>query len=195
MDELLEQLKSKLDSGTISSIASKIGADEGQTSMAIQGALPTLLGAMSTNSQSKEGAQGLLSALDKDHDGSIFDDLGSHINNFQNGSGSGILKHVLGGNSATVEQALGAKSGLNSSQSGQLMQILAPIVMGFLGKQKRSSAGGFDISQIANLLGGMSKEADKSTSLDLSDVLSVVGGLTGGGKSGGIGGLLGKLFK
>ena len=195
MDNLLEQLTSNLDASTISSIAKQIGANEDQTNKAIQGALPTLLGAMASNSQSKEGAQGLLSALDKDHDGSILDDIGGHINNFQQGPGSGILKHVLGGQTSTVESSLASKTGLNASQSNNLMQILAPIVMGFLGKKKRAAEGGFDIGQIANLLGGMSQQADKSTSLDLSDILNVVGGLSGKGQSGGIGGLLGKLFK
>ena len=44
----------------------------------------------------------------------------------------------------------------------------------------------------------MTQQADKSTGIDLGDILSVVGGLSGGnqrGGSAGIGGLLGKLFR
>ena len=72
------------------------------------------------------------------------------------------------------------------------MQIVAPLIMGFLGKQKRQNSGGFDIGSVASILGGLSQTADQSTGLDLGDVLSVVGG---GGSQGGVGGLLGQLFK
>jgi len=53
---------------------------------------------------------------------------------------------------------------------------------------------------LSGLLGGLSDDTDKGTGLDLSDIMNVVGELTGGnsnqtgGNSGGIGGILGKLF-
>ena len=43
-------------------------------------------------------------------------------------------------------------SGLGQGQAGNLMTILAPIVMGMLGKQKRQS--GLDSGGIANILAG-----------------------------------------
>ncbi|MCO4818207.1 MAG: DUF937 domain-containing protein [Bacteroidetes bacterium] len=188
----------QLGNGGIESMANKIGANSQQTSSALEGIVPTLLGAMSNNSQSKSGASGLLGALDRDHDGSILDDVSGFIGNSDNGPGEGILKHVLGGNRNTVENGLSAKTGLNTSQVGQLLKIAAPLIMGYLGKQKKQQGSGFDLGSIAGLLGGMSNTSDKSTGLDLGDILQVVGGLSGGNsgaqRSGGIGGLLGKLF-
>lgn len=81
-------------------------------------------------------ASGLLGALDRDHDGSILDDVAGFIGNNDNSAGDGILKHVLGDNRNTVENGLSAKTGLNSSQIGQLLKMAAPLIMGYLGKQK-----------------------------------------------------------
>jgi len=96
-----------------------------------------------------------------------------------------------------VESGLSQKTGLNSSQMSGLLKMVAPILMGYLGKQKKSQSSGFDIGSITDLLGGLASESDKNTSLDLGDVFDIVGGLTGGSSkksSGGLGGMLGKLF-
>ncbi|PCJ66440.1 MAG: hypothetical protein COA58_06590 [Bacteroidetes bacterium] len=196
MNDILNQLLAQVGPQGIQAISKQVGVSEDQTSQALGGIIPTLLGAMANNTQSQEGAQGLLGALDSDHDGSILDDVVGFAGNFNNGSGEGILKHILGGNQPVIEQGLSAKTGLDSSQISNLLKIAAPLVLGYLGKQKRQSNSGFDISTITNLLGGMTQQADKSTSLDLGDILSVVGGLNGNksSESTGIGGLLGKLF-
>lgn len=194
--DLTKILMSQLGEGGLEAIAGKIGADKQQASTALEGAIPAILGGMSSNVQSRQGAEGLLGALDRDHDGSVLDNLSGFLNNSDQGPGDGILKHVLGDKRPTVEQGLSAKTGLNSSQIGNLLKIAAPLIMGYLGKQKRQSSGGFDIGSIAGLLGGMTKDSDAGTGLDLGDILNVVGGLTGGGSSqrGGLGGMLGKLF-
>jgi hypothetical protein len=196
MNDLLNQVLGNLGPDAITSISKQIGTKEEETTNALSGVLPTLLGAMANNAKSAQGAQGLLGALDKDHDGSILDNVGDFLGNYQDGPGEGILKHVLGDKRPTVENNLSQKTGLNSNQIGDLLKIAAPLIMGYLGKQKKQAGGnGFDISSISGLLGGMTKQADNSTGLDLGDVLNIVGGLTGGQQSqGGLGGMLGKLF-
>lgn len=199
MNDILNQLMSQVGPQGIQAIAKQIGASESETTNALGGMIPTLLGAMANNTQSKSGAEGLLGALDADHDGSILDDVVGFVGNFNSGSGDGILKHVLGGQQPVVENGLSAKTGMSSSQISSLLKIAAPLVLGYLGKQKRQEPqAGFDIGNIASILGGMTQQADKSTGLDIGDILQVVGGLTGdqnsGSKGGGIGGLLGNLF-
>jgi hypothetical protein len=199
MSNVLEQLMNQLGPQAIQAISQQVGASEGQTTTALGGILPTLLGAMANNAKTTQGAQGLLGALDSDHDGSILDDVAGFVGNFSNGPGQGILKHVLGTNQPAVEQGLSAKTGLNGSQISNLLQIAAPLVLGYLGKQKKEASSGFDISNIAQILGGMTQQADQSTGIDLGDILKVVGGLSGGNQNGGaasaITGLLGKLFR
>jgi hypothetical protein len=96
--DITQLLLSQLGEGGVDAMASKIGADKSQTTSALEGIVPTLLGAMSSNTKSESGASGLLGALDRDHDGSVFDDVAGFIGNSDNGPGEGILKHVLGGN-------------------------------------------------------------------------------------------------
>ena len=201
MYDVLNQLLNQLGPQGVAAISKQIGADENKTVDALGGVIPTLLGAMANNSKTQEGASGLLGALDRDHDGSVLDDALGFIGNFTNGPGEGILKHVLGGNKPVVENGLSQKTGLNSGQIGNLLKIAAPLVMAYLGRQKKEGSSGFDISNIANILGGMTQQADQSTRLDLGDIVSVVGSLTGNqtqqqsGGAGGMLGLLGKLFK
>ena len=190
--ELLDQLMGQFGPSTIEALSKQIGASPEQTKNAVDGALPSMLGAMRSNAGSTKGAKGLLAALDRDHDGSILDDIGGFIGKGDTSGGAGILKHVLGKQEGAVSQRLGEKSGLSASQMANLMKLIAPIVMGYLGKKKRSS--GFDIGDIGNVLGELTSGADKATGIDLSDVFDMVGGLSGGKRSGGIGGLLGKLF-
>jgi hypothetical protein len=199
MRDILNQLMSQLSPQAIQAISSQIGASENQTSQALGGIVPTLLGAMANHAKTKQGAQGLLRALDADHNGSILDDITGFAENYNNGPGQGILTHVLGNNQPVIEQGLSAKTGLSSAQISSLLKIAAPILLGYLGKQKKTASSGFDVSSITQLLGGMAQQADQSTGLDLGDILNVAGSLSGGNQGGGatsgLGGLIGKLFR
>ena len=104
--DITKILLSQLGEDGVESMANKIGASKQQTATALEGIVPTMLGAMSNNTQSSSGASGLLSALDRDHDGSVLDDVSGFIGNSDFGQGEGILKHVLGGNRNTVENGL-----------------------------------------------------------------------------------------
>lgn len=197
MNNILNELLGQIGDNGLQEISKQVGATPDQTANAIGGIIPTLLGAMSKNAQSPEGAQGLLGALDKDHDGSLLENIAGFASNFTSGPGAGILKHVLGGQQPQVENQLSSKTGLNAGQISNLMKIAAPIVLAYLGKQKRQNpSAGFDPSNIAGLLSGLTGQADKSTGIDLGDILQMVGGLTGNATaSGGGGGILGGLLK
>ena len=168
-------------SGQSDQIGARIGADPAQTQQAISAALPALLAGL--QEQATPGS-GLQQAIEQDHDGSILDDLSGYLNGTANlnprtTDGEGILGHVLGDRQEPVARALGAQTGLNASTIMQLLPILAPIVMGLLGKQARSSASSSPES------GG-----------GLGDLGSILGGLTGGGSGsgGGLGDLLGSIM-
>lgn len=200
MQNLIELLKNQLGEQGIETLSQKVGANPQQVSIAIEGIVPTLLGAMTRNAASTQGASGLLAALDRDHDGSILDDIQGFLGS-ENTQGAGILKHVLGSQRSIAEQRIQQKTGLNPKASAQLFETLAPMVMGALGKEKRNS-GGFDAGSLVQMLGGLTGTADKSTSLDLNDILEMFtteGNKTGRKQNGGglasmAGGLLRSLF-
>ncbi len=124
--------------------------------------IPTLLSAMANNSTSQEGANGLLGALDSsDHDGSILDNLGGFLGNPDQGNGNGILKHVLGNSRPQVEEGLASKLGLNAGSIAKLLPIIAPMVMGYLGKEKRNTTTpDVNTNSISGLLGGHTNIAE-----------------------------------
>ncbi|NOT60305.1 MAG: DUF937 domain-containing protein [Acidobacteria bacterium] len=164
-------LSDALGGGTVSQISEAIGADEATTSNAIQTALPMLIGGLANNASNEGGAASLLNALNKDHDGSILDDLGSLISGASGGPGAGILGHILGGRQPQVEQGISAASGLDMGKVAPLLMMLAPIVMGALGKTNRQQ-GGMDVGSLAGLLGGASQTMNSGNPL-----MGMLGGL------------------
>lgn len=138
MNDLLEMLQSQLGDEVIDQISGQLGAPKQQTGTAVAGALPIILQALNRNAANPGGAQALAKALEKDHDGSLLDNLGGFLGQAGQGPGAGILKHVLGAKRPVVEQALSGSTGMDKQSTGKLLEILAPIVMAQLGKQKRS---------------------------------------------------------
>lgn len=149
------------------------GADENVTKGALGAALPAILGAMAGNASKPGGADSLLGALQKDHDGSILDNLGGFLGQPNTADGDGILGHVFGNNRPQVEQNIAQKSGLDLGTIVKFLPVIAPIIMGFLGKMTRQNnldaggltkslqqekeaaeAGGFDFGSILGMLDG-----------------------------------------
>jgi len=168
---LLDELMSQLGDGPTRDIGDRLGVDQGTASKAIAGALPMVLGGLARNAQKSDGAEALLGALGRDHDGSLLDDLGGYLGSDRGAGGEKIVGHVFGGGKGNVEAALGQLSGLGSGKSGQLLAMLAPIVMGALGKQQR--AKGFDAGGLAEMLGRESQGAGAGK----GDAMSQIGEL------------------
>ncbi len=166
-------LQDALSGNNVSQISQAIGADESSTSSAIQAALPMLLGGLANNSASEQGAAGILGAIDRDHDGSVLDDIGGLIaGNFggKAANGAGILGHIFGGQQSGVEQTVSQASGLDMNKIGPLLAILAPIVMGAIGRARHSGEVG--TSDLGGLLGGAAQSMGGG-----SDLLGMLGGL------------------
>ena len=173
-------------------------------------ALPILMKGMEWNASSPEGTAGLLNALNNKHDGSILDNLSGLFNGGVDDSvkqdGAGILGHILGGKQKGVQQVIGQKSGLDADTVGNILKIAAPLVMGYLGKQKNNQniANSGDLTGLlGGLLGGNSAKSEQNFLEQILDadgdgsvVDDVAGMLLGGNKKsgGGLGGMLGGLF-
>lgn len=160
MSSILDALTSQLGGDALSQISRHIGADDNATSGAIAAALPTILGGLIKGAGDDRGSSALGAALDRDHDGSLLDDLGGFLNNRdqQEKHGGGILGHVFRGQEAGVAGAVAKSSGLDSGSAGQLMKILAPMVMAQLGRQKRQS--NLDNNGLSDLLRGERKQIE-----------------------------------
>lgn len=151
MAGLMDLLGATLNENTVKQIAGQLGASDTQVQSAIGMALPALLQGLQRNAANPQGAESLANALQRDHDGGILDDLMGFLGNAQQGPGAGILRHVLGDQRAVVQQGIGQATGINPNQMGGLLEMLAPMVMGALGKTTRQEGTG--VGGLFDLLG------------------------------------------
>ncbi len=160
-------------------------------------ALPAILGAMANNTKSEQGANALSGALDS-HDSGVFDKIGDLLGNVDGGK---ILGYVLGNKQEATTQRIAGGSGLDIGSVAKLLPMLAPLVMGFLSKQKNEQS--LSPSQLAGALnqerarteekapglGGLAAILDSDgDGLDLDDLKKLTG------STGGLGGLLGNIL-
>ena len=112
------------------------------------------------------------------------------------GSGAGILGHVLGAKQLEVAQHIAGSSGLDLGSVAKLLPMLAPMVMGYLGRKQR--ADGLDAGGLAEMLGGEKKSLE-GAGPGLGGLSKILGGDGDGDGDmmddikGMAGGLLGKL--
>lgn len=196
----------------------KFGISKNQIIALLAVAAPLVISYLRKKSQEDPNeAEALNSALDKDHDGSILDNP-SQVEARQQEGGS-ILDHVFGGEKSTVENQLSHKTGISMDKIGPILGMLAPIIMGYIGKQKQSNgvtSGGGLGDLLGGILGGAQSQAQAEPSNPLNDILGSVlggssqgntgenplndllGGMLGGGgqqqQQGGLGGLLGNIL-
>lgn len=149
----------------VDQISQTVGADNSMVNSAIQMALPALINGLANNASTPQGAESLNTALEQDHsDGGILDNLGGLAGMIFGGQqqsappprqadAGGILGHILGSNQGQVAQEVSQKSGLGIGQVAQILMFLAPIVMGYLGKQKQEQ--GVQADGLGGLLGGL----------------------------------------
>ncbi len=176
MSTLMESLGKMLAGSAMKQISTRAGASESSTGKAISLALPILMGALSRNASSGNGAESLMGALSRDHDGRILDDVDGYINGPKALEDEGIIGHVLGARRGRVESSIGRSSGLDAGSVGNIMKILAPIVMGQLGKQRQQS--GMDASSLMNMLNSENAQMEVNTNVSpesLNQLLDIDG--------------------
>jgi len=156
---LTDELLSQLQGPPLQQLAQQLGSNPAQTQEAVSAALPLMFGAMGQNAGQPQGAAALLGALQRDHGGQGPDLgalLGGLLGGWASGSGvavnaGGILGHIFGSKQSQVEAGLGEATGMARSQSSDLLQLLAPIVMSFLAQRVQS--GQIDAGGLGNMLG------------------------------------------
>jgi hypothetical protein len=173
-----------------SDIANKIGVDEAEVNKAVQLLVPVLVGGLHENAQDPDHASKIESAADSH--ASLLDG-GVNVDHVDQQEGQQAIARIFGGNDAgQVASALAGGGGGNSDLLKQLLPILAPIVLAYVGKQLTgksgapAAAGGGALNDVlGSILGGMG--GNKSLGSVLGNVLGskagdILGGLFGGKK-------------
>ena len=135
---ILENLVAGLSQGdAIQKLGSSLGIDGKTAAMGLAAAAPMILGALKRNAARPEGAEALAQALERDHDGSLLDDLAGFMGQGDTGTGEAILGHVFGDRRQNVDQGVAKAAGLDPAMASKLMAMAAPMIMAHLGKAKR----------------------------------------------------------
>ena len=200
---LIDDLLAQLQGAPLQLVSQQLGLDSQQAAGAISAALPLLMGALGNNAARPQGAEALLGALQDNHSGL---DIGGVLGAVLGGgnspatNGAGILGHIFGGSQGRAEAGLALATGLGSDRAGQLLRILAPVVMAYLAQ--RMSAGDqaqVDADGLGRMLGqekqhvvqqggvaggllGSLLDQDGDGQLGVSDLIRLGSGLLGSGK-------------
>lgn len=197
MASLMDILGESLDGGTVDQIGRLIGVDRETAQGAVSAAVPVIVAALAQNASDPGGADALNGALERDHDGSLLEDLGGFLGGGASSSvGGAILGHVFGGRRGSVESSLGRSTGLDGQSVAKLLAMLAPIVMAALARKR--GEGQLDGGGLTDLLGG---ERDRMQEAS-PDAFGAITGMLDANHDGSIaddvarmgGGLLGSLF-
>ncbi|WP_407569767.1 DUF937 domain-containing protein [Deinococcus altitudinis] len=152
-------------------VASQVGATPEQTQTAMQASVPLILQALHQNTQTEGGEAALGSALAQ-HDGSSLDQFAQgQLPDTQDGSA--ILNHAFGAQAPQAANVVAQRAGIDPQMAMQIMSMVAPLILGALGRSQGAGQGG---GGLGGLLGGL------------------LGGAGGNAGAGGLGGLLGGLL-
>lgn len=175
-----------------SEIASKLGTDEEQVNGAIHTLVPALLGGLHENAEDPEHASKIEEAANT-HAASGLLDAGAGASE---DDGHQAVATLFGGNDTNqVASALSAGGAGDSQLIKQLLPIVLPIVLAYIGKQLTPG-------------GAAKEEAPAKSDGGLGDVLGsilsggsgdkglggILGSVLGGGKNGGLGSILGGML-
>ncbi|MGY2895147.1 DUF937 domain-containing protein [Deinococcus sp. UYEF24] len=185
-----------------STVASQVGATPEQTQTAMQASVPLILQALHQNTQTEGGEAALSSALTQ-HDGSSLDQFAQgQLPDPQDGSA--ILDHAFGAQAPQAANVVAQRAGIDPQMAMQIMSMVAPLILGALGRSQGAGQGG---GGLGGLLGGLLGNMGGGTGGGAGGLGGLLGGLLGGGSSqptqttnqtapqnsGGLGGLLGSV--
>ena len=190
----LEALLGLLQGQDLGNLASQVGGNEGEVKNGVMAALPAMLAALGKNAGTEKGAEELNNALEKKHDGSILDNLSGYLSNPDLKDGAGILNHLFGNQTSNVANAVSQSSGLDTNGSMKMLQMLAPILMGILGQQKKQN--NLDAKGLGNLTSTLA--SNFGSEAGASGIMEAVTNLLDANKDGNvmddIMGMVGKFF-
>lgn len=178
MNALTQIITQRLAGGAVSAIAQRLGVSEATANSAVQLAVPLIIAGLARNASEPAGAENLHQAIDNDHDGSIFNDLSSYLGNPQSGNGAGILNHVFRGQQPMIEGQVAQATGMDHAAAGNLLETLAPLVMGAVGQTQQQN--GLDASGLSEMLNRQQQEAQSNA----PDLMGMLGSMLDQNKDG-----------
>ena len=137
---LIETILSAISPDMVSRIAGLLGESSDATGKGLAAAVPALLGGALQQSSRPGGAVNLINLISQaTSGGNPLDQVGSLLSNDEArgalmGQGGSIVSSLLGSGGSGVTNALASLSGVRSGSMPGLLALVAPLVMGAIGK-------------------------------------------------------------
>lgn len=154
----------------LSKIASLLGIGEAQAGKAVGAAVPSLLAGLIGSASKPEGAAQLSNLLSRQDPG-LLDNLSGLLSQSTSPAGatSNPLTSLLGGGGlGQIAGVLSKFTGVGDDIMGKLLGMLAPILLGILGKQSK----GLDAAGLASMLAGQKDNVASAMPAGLGNLLS-----------------------
>jgi len=177
-ENIVGLLKEHLSEDVLGKIAGFLGEEKSGITSAVGSSLPSLLLGLIKKGTEPGGADNLVGMLQEGkHDGGILDNLGSVLDGGSVttdllSSGKGLLASIFGDKAGGLGDMIASASGIRKESGSSLLGLLAPIVMGFLGKTLKSS-GGFNAKGLMDLLLGQKDNVKAALPAGVSSLLGV----------------------
>ncbi len=153
---LFGELKELLLGEVASKAANLLGEKEDKVKTALEGLIPTFVGGLMKRASNEAGATTLMNVVKKgNHDGSILDQISDLLKNKESfgallEKGNGLVSMLLPDKKSSIATMISQFAGVRNSSATALLSIVAPIVVGKLGKMVTTQ--GLDKASLANTL-------------------------------------------
>jgi hypothetical protein len=172
---IVQLITSQLGGGAISKLSSLLGESSERTQSAVGAAVPTLLAGLTHVASTPDGAQRLAGAINQ-QDPDVTTNFASTADS--SSAGSNILSNLFGGSVLnSVTSVIGRFTGMKTASAGSLLGMIAPLALGFLGKQQRTM--GLDSSGLASMLTDQKQNIANAMPSGLSNLLGSIPGFGG----------------
>lgn len=174
---ILELLKHEFSDEIVGQLGKFVNEDTAKTKSALATIFPALLGGLVSKGSTHQGATEVLNMITKGGYGA--DSLkslstafmgGDSTNNLLN-SGSALLEGIFGDRITRVIEWVSNSSGIGKSSAYSLLGLVAPAVLGLLGKEVKNS--NMNPSGMMNLLAGQAEFIKNQAPAGLADVLGL----------------------
>jgi hypothetical protein len=187
MESISSTLMQSLSGDNLATIGNLIGTDRQGAQSILSTAVPLLLGSMAKTAAQPGGAATLTGMLGDNRLAGAADDVGGYLSHPDVSGGSNTLGTLLGNQQGALTDLIARQTGFSADAISRALAIMAPIVLGFVGKLMRQQ--NLDAGALTSFLGTQSEMALANTPDAKSILASLVSGAAGGG------GFLGRLKK
>jgi hypothetical protein len=189
MDIVADLMKQVTTGDNLSMISKSVGGDNKAVQSALGMGLPMIMGSMATTASKPGGADTLTKMLTQAGGSNTISSVSGLLGNTAAAGGSDMVSTLFGSQMGTIQNAIAQKTGLPPAAVGKVLEIAAPMVIGYVGKMFVSQK--MDTKSLTSLLGDQSKVALQASPEAAGMAKQLMGAQE---SSGGISGILKKVL-